>query len=71
MSKCVRLRAIAYGYRVALGGRVLGSTMLVCDSNGQGWASTVTIGGYAPLPGQCKTLRQAARQIIKFVKAER
>ncbi len=59
---------IAYGYRLEVRGRVLGSLIRVRTSAGQEWASTAAVCGNAPL-GQSRSLHKAARNIIAFVES--
>lgn len=68
MSALVRLRAIAYGYRVELHGSVVGSVKRIRTEDGQAWAATATIHGHAPLPWTPHSLRDAVRKILVFVR---
>ena len=66
MSRLVRLRGIAVGYRLVLRGRAIGTLRRVRKEDGQCWACEPLEG--APVPEGPERLRDAARVLIAMAK---
>ena len=66
MSRLVRFCGIAFGYRVELRGRAIGTLRRVRKEDGQSWACEPLEG--APVPEGPERLRDAARILISMAK---